>query len=67
MFTYKDGSSNAVATADLKTLIKVSNEIVNRAQVSTVFAKKIAHAKGIIDILDYPVYPRRVELLLLMP
>ena len=52
MFTYKDGSSLAVATADLKKCIEFSNKIVHSAQVSTVFAKKIAHAEGIIDILD---------------
>jgi hypothetical protein len=52
MFTFKDGSSKAVATTDLKTLIKVSNGILNSAQVSTVFAKKVVQAEGIIDLLD---------------
>jgi hypothetical protein len=46
MFTYKDGSSVAVATADLKTLIQFSNNIVHSAQVSTVFAKKLHMLKA---------------------
>jgi hypothetical protein len=51
MFSYKDGTSISIATADVKTLVKVSNDIVNSGQVGTIFSKKFAHAEAIVDEL----------------
>jgi hypothetical protein len=51
MFSYKDETSISIATVDVKTLVKVSNDIVNSGQVGTIFSKKFAHAEAIVDEL----------------
>jgi hypothetical protein len=51
LFQYKDGTTISIATLDVKTLVKVSNDIVNSGQVGTIFSKKFAHAEAIVDKL----------------